>query len=64
MILFAAIYLIFRGLTPQKYRGGYIPQMARCSPGQHVVARLHGGLAVALSTEISNYDLTYGSLAG
>lgn len=63
LILFAAIYLIFRGLTPQKYRDPIYPKW----PGAALVSMWWLGctalLPVFLST-VSNYDVTYGSLAG
>ena len=63
LILFVAIYLIFRGLTPQKYRSAIYPKW----PGAALVSlwwlRCTAILHWFLST-ITNYDVTYGSLAG
>lgn len=63
LILFAAIYLIFRGLTPQKYRDRIYPKW----PGAALVSLWWLGCTALLPwflSTISNYDVTYGSLAG
>jgi membrane protein len=63
LILFAAIYLIFRGLTPQKYRSRIYPKW----PGAALVSLWWLGCTTVLPwflSTISNYDITYGSLAG
>jgi len=63
LILFAAIYLIFRGLTPQKYRNRIYPKW----PGAALVSLWWLGCTAVLPwflSTISNYDVTYGSLAG
>ena len=63
LILFAAIYLIFRGLTPLKYRGRVYPKW----PGAALVSLWWLGCTAVLPwflSTITNYDVTYGSLAG
>ncbi len=63
LILFLAIYLIFRGLTPQKYRSRIYPKW----PGAALVSLWWLGCTTVLPwflSTISNYDVTYGSLAG
>ncbi len=63
MGLFLAIYVVFRGLTPRAYRAKQFPKW----PGAALVSLWWLGctavLPIFLST-ISNYSLTYGSLAG
>jgi membrane protein len=61
--LFAAIYVIFAGLTPTKYRGSDFPKW----PGAALVSLWWLGLTAILPwflSRFSNYDLAYGSLAG
>lgn len=61
--LFIAIYVIFRGLTPRKYRDGAFPKW----PGAALVSVWWLGCSSILPwfvAKVSNYDLTYGSLAG
>jgi membrane protein len=61
--LFAAIYVIFAGLTPSKYRSSAFPKW----PGPALVSMWWLGLTALLPvflSSVSNYDLTYGSLAG
>lgn len=61
--LFAAIYVIFRGLTPRKYRGRLYPKW----PGAVLVSLWWLGCTMLLPwfvSSMANYDLTYGSLAG
>ncbi len=63
LILFAAIYIIFRSLTPRKYRDPVFPKW----PGAALVSLWWLGCTAVLPwflTSVSNYDLTYGSLAG
>nr|WP_246156216.1 YihY/virulence factor BrkB family protein [Sphingorhabdus profundilacus] len=63
LILFAAIYLIFRGLTPFKYRARIYPKW----PGAALVSLWWLGCTAVLPwflSTITNYDVTYGSLAG
>lgn len=63
LILFAAIYIVFRGLTPRKYRSSAFPKW----PGAALVSLWWLGCTMLLPwflTSVSNYDLTYGSLAG
>ncbi len=61
--LFLAIYVVFRGLTPRQYRAKQFPKW----PGAALVSLWWLGctavLPIFLAT-ISNYNLTYGSLAG
>ena len=61
--LFAAIYVIFVSLTPSKYRSPDFPKW----PGPALVSIWWLGLTALLPlflSSVSNYDLTYGSLAG
>lgn len=61
--LFLAIYTIFRGLTPRKYRGRSFPKW----PGAVLVSLWWLGCTTLLPwfvSSMANYDLTYGSLAG
>ncbi len=63
LTLFAAIYIIFRSLTPRKYRGQEFPKW----PGAALVSLWWLGCTAVLPlflNSVSNYDLTYGSLAG
>lgn len=61
--LFVAIYVIFAGLTPSKYRTADFPKW----PGPAFVSLWWLGLTALLPmflSSVSNYDLAYGSLAG
>ncbi len=61
--LFLAIYTIYRGLTPRKYRGSIYPKW----PGAVLVSLWWLGCTMLLPlflTSMADYDLTYGSLAG
>jgi membrane protein len=61
--LFAAIYIIYRGLTPRQYRPRHFPKW----PGAVLVSIWWLGCTTILPwfvSSLSNYDLTYGSLAG
>jgi membrane protein len=61
--LFVAIYVIFAGLTPAKYRSSDFPKW----PGPAFVSIWWLGLTALLPmilSSVSNYDLAYGSLAG
>jgi membrane protein len=63
VILFAAIYTIYRGLTPRQYRAKDFPKW----PGAVLVSVWWLGCATVLPwfvSSMANYDLTYGSLAG
>jgi membrane protein len=63
MILFAAIYTIYRGLTPRQYRPPQFPKW----PGAVLVSLWWLGCTMILPwfvSSMANYDLTYGSLAG
>lgn len=63
LILFAAIYIVFRSLTPRKYRSRVFPKW----PGAALVSLWWLGCTAVLPWflgTVSNYDLTYGSLAG
>jgi membrane protein len=63
IILFAAIYTIYRGLTPRQYRPKHFPKW----PGAVLVSLWWLGCATVLPWFVSgmaDYDLTYGSLAG
>jgi membrane protein len=63
LTLFAAIYIIYRGLTPRKYRDRAYPKW----PGAVLVSLWWLGCTMVLPwfvSSMSNYDLTYGSLAG
>lgn len=62
-MLFAAIYVIYRGLTPRKYRSRAFPKW----PGAVLVSLWWLGCTTVLPWfvySMANYDLTYGSLAG
>jgi membrane protein len=62
-ILFLAIYVVYRGLTPRKYRGRLFPKW----PGAVLVSLWWLGCTMVLPwfvSSMANYDLTYGSLAG
>jgi membrane protein len=61
--LFIGIYVVFRGLTPRKYRTRDFPKW----PGAALVSLWWLGCTSLLPIFVSrmaNYDLTYGSLAG
>jgi membrane protein len=61
--LFLAIYVVFRGLTPRKYRAKQFPKW----PGAALVSLWWLGCTALLPlflANMSNYNLTYGSLAG
>ncbi len=61
--LFLAIYVVFRGLTPRKYRAKEFPKW----PGAALVSLWWLGCTALLPlflANMSNYNLTYGSLAG
>lgn len=63
LTLFAAIYIVFRSLTPRKYRPSIFPKW----PGAALVSLWWLGCTAVLPlflSSVSNYDLTYGSLAG
>jgi membrane protein len=63
LILFGAIYIIYRGLTPRQYRARQFPKW----PGAVLVSIWWLGCTMVLPWFVSgmaNYDLTYGSLAG
>lgn len=63
LLLFVAIYIVFRGLTPRKYRDRAFPKW----PGAALVSLWWLGCTAVLPwflASVSNYDLTYGSLAG
>jgi membrane protein len=63
LTLFVAIYIVYRGLTPRKYRIGPYPKW----PGAVLVSVWWLGCTMVLPwfvSSMSNYDLTYGSLAG
>ena len=63
LILFAAIYTVYRGLTPRQYRPRQFPKW----PGAVLVSVWWLGCTMVLPwfvSSMSNYDLTYGSLAG
>jgi membrane protein len=63
LVLFAAIYTIYRGLTPRKYRARIFPKW----PGAVLVSLWWLGCTTVLPwflATMTNYDLTYGSLAG
>jgi membrane protein len=62
-ILFLAIYTVYRGLTPRRYRPRQFPKW----PGAVLVSLWWLGCTMVLPwfvSSMSNYDLTYGSLAG
>lgn len=62
-ILFLAIYTLYRGLAPRKYRGPSYPKW----PGAVLVSGWWVGCTMVLPwfvSTVSDYDLTYGSLAG
>ncbi len=61
--VFLAIYVVFRGLTPRKYRASRYPKW----PGAALVSLWWVGCTAVLPVFVSkmaNYSLTYGSLAG
>jgi membrane protein len=61
--LFLAIYVVFRGLTPRKYRAREFPKW----PGAALVSLWWLGCSAMLPlflANMANYSLTYGSLAG
>jgi membrane protein len=61
--LFLAIYVVFRGLTPRKYRAKKFPKW----PGAALVSLWWLGCTAVLPVfvaNMANYNLTYGSLAG
>ena len=63
LVLFASIYIIYRGLTPRKYRARIYPKW----PGAVLVSLWWLGCTTVLPwfvSRVTNYDLTYGSLAG
>ena len=63
LALFLAIYVVFRGLTPRKYRSRQFPKW----PGAALVSLWWLGCSSLLPlfvSQMANYDLTYGSLAG
>jgi membrane protein len=63
LLLFAAIYVVFRGLTPRKYRLRSFPKW----PGAVLVSLWWLGCTMMLPWfvySMADYDLTYGSLAG
>lgn len=63
LALFAAIYIIFRSLTPRKYRDPVFPKW----PGAALVSLWWLGCTAVLPwflASVTDYDLTYGSLAG
>lgn len=62
-MLFAAIYVIYRGLTPREYRARIFPKW----PGAVLVSLWWLGCTTILPWfvySMADYDLTYGSLAG
>ena len=62
-MLFVAIYVIYRGLTPREYRGRAYPKW----PGAVLVSLWWLGCTTILPWfvySMADYDLTYGSLAG
>jgi membrane protein len=62
-VLFASIYALFIALTPSAYRSGPYPKW----PGALLVTVWWVGVTVLLPTvlrHLTNYSLTYGSLAG
>jgi membrane protein len=61
--VFFAIYVVFRGLTPRKYRARQFPKW----PGAALVSLWWIGCTAVLPffvSKMANYSLTYGSLAG
>lgn len=63
LVLFAAIYVVFRGMTPRQYRPRHFPKW----PGAALVSLWWLGCTTTLPLFVSrmaHYDLTYGSLAG
>jgi membrane protein len=63
LVLFGALYLVIRALTPSRYRKSKCPKW----PGAALVAVWWIGTASLLPVVLSSlgsYDLTYGSLAG
>jgi membrane protein len=61
LVMFAALYALFRSVTPRKYRRCPIWPGAAFTAGWWVAMTL--GLPWALA-QLGGYDLTYGSLAG
>ena len=62
-MLFAAIYVIYRGLTPREYRARIYPKW----PGAVLVSLWWLGCTMILPWfvySMADYDMTYGSLAG
>ncbi len=62
-VLFAAIYIVFRGLTPRKYRSRHFAKW----PGAAFVSLWWlacTSLLPIFIARMTRYDLTYGSLAG
>ncbi|MGL5840089.1 MAG: YihY/virulence factor BrkB family protein [Sphingorhabdus sp.] len=62
-VLFLAIYIVYRGLAPRKYRERGYPIW----PGAVLVSLWWLGCTMILPwflSSMANYDLTYGSLAG
>lgn len=63
LALFAALYVVFYSLTPRQYRDGAFPKW----PGAAFTAGwwlLVTALLPGILANLTNYDLTYGSLAG
>ncbi|WP_438727702.1 YihY/virulence factor BrkB family protein [Parasphingorhabdus sp. DH2-15] len=63
LLLFGALYLMFRTMTPREFRQRKSPIW----PGPLLIALFWMGLVALLPvflTNFANYDLTYGSLAG
>lgn len=61
--LFAALYMVFFSLTPRQYREGRFPKWpgAAFTAGWWLVVT---ALLPGILANLTNYDLTYGSLAG
>lgn len=63
LVLFAALYILFRTITPRRYRGPGNPKW----PGAVLVSAWWLASTMILPlflANATNYDLTYGSLAG
>ena len=63
LVLFGALYILFRAITPRRYRGEQCPKW----PGAVLVSAWWLASTMLLPlflSNASNYDLTYGSLAG
>jgi len=61
--LFVALYMVFYSLTPRQYRDGQFPKW----PGAAFTAAwwlIVTALLPSILANLTNYDLTYGSLAG